>query len=112
MRAVRRSDSVAIAPAIKMVPAMAKKAKATVQPQLFPEFRRRHRHLVLPKLLTEKAIIFPFDDARLNSAVSELQRWADLASQGVLQQKETSLDAEFLRIIFGQALIPLIPLPA
>ncbi|MDO8630982.1 MAG: N-6 DNA methylase [Phycisphaerales bacterium] len=83
---------------------MAKKAKDSGQPLLVPEFRRRHLHLVLPKLLTEKATSFPFDDARLKNGLSVLQRWADLAAQGALQQKETSLDAEFLRVILGQAL--------
>lgn len=83
---------------------MAKKAKDGGQPTLFPESRRRHPHLILPKLLTEKAIIFPFDDARLKGGLSVLQRWADLAAQGALQQKETSLDAEFLQVVFGQGL--------
>jgi len=83
---------------------MAKKAKDSGQPLLVPEFRRRHLHLVLPKLLTDKAAFFPFDDDRLQNGISVLQRWADLAAQGALQQKETSLDAEFLQIIFGQAL--------
>ncbi|MFH1108912.1 MAG: hypothetical protein V1790_06935, partial [Planctomycetota bacterium] len=83
---------------------MAKKAKDSGQPLLFPEFRRRHLHLVLPKLLTEKATIFPFDDARLKNALSVLLRWADLAAQGALKQKETSVDADFLQVIFGQGL--------
>ncbi|MFA6133276.1 MAG: DNA methyltransferase [Phycisphaerae bacterium] len=68
------------------------------------DFRRRHPHLILPKLLTEKAKGFFFDDARLQSGLAALSHWADLAAQGALQRKETSLDAEFLRVIFGQAL--------
>jgi hypothetical protein len=69
-----------------------------------PDYRRRHPHLILPKLLTEKAMCFPFDEPRLQSSLGALAHWADLAKQGALQQKETSLDSEFLRVIFGQAL--------
>jgi len=83
---------------------MAKTAKDSGDALLFPDFRRRHPHLILPKLVTENATRFPFDDARLKSGLGVLKRWADLAAQGALQQKETSLDAEFLRVIFGQAL--------
>ena len=68
------------------------------------EFRRRHPHLILPKLLTAEARCFFFDEARLQSGLAALSHWADLAAQGALQQKETSLDSEFLRVIFGQAL--------
>ena len=67
------------------------------------EFRRRHPHLILPKLLTEKAKGFFFDEVRLQSGLAALAHWADLAQQGALQQKETSLNSEFLRVIFGQA---------
>lgn len=83
---------------------MAKKAKDSGEALLFPDFRRRHLYVILPKLLTEKATIFPFDGARLKGGAAVLARWADLAAKGALRQKETSLDAEFLRVIFGEAL--------
>jgi hypothetical protein len=49
-----------------MMVAMAKKAKGAEQATLLPEFRRRHLHLVLPKLLTDKAAFSLFDEARLS----------------------------------------------
>ena len=61
---------------------MAKKAKGPDDVVLFPDFRRRHAHLILPKLLTEKATAFPFDDARLKNGADVLLRWSDLAAQG------------------------------
>lgn len=87
-----------------MIGVMAKKVKDTGDAALFPERKRRHPHLILPKLLTERAGKFPFDENRLRDSVVVLARWADLAAQGALHQKETSLDAEFLRVIFGEAL--------
>lgn len=83
---------------------MAKKANDPGGALFSPEFRRRHPHLILPKLLTEKATTFFFEEARLAGGSAALAQWADLAAQGALRQKETSLDAEFLRVIFGQAL--------
>ena len=83
---------------------MAKQAKEPGPVPLFPEFRRRHPHLVLPKLLAERALVFPFDEARVQRSRGVLERWAELAAQDALQQKETSLDAEFLRVIFGECL--------
>jgi hypothetical protein len=68
------------------------------------DFRRRHPHLILPKLLTERAKGFVFDPARLQTGLAALLNWADLAAQGALRQKETSLDSEFHRVVFGQAL--------
>jgi hypothetical protein len=70
------------------------------------EHQRRHAHLILPKLLTEKSKGFYFkdDQGRLSAGLEALSRWAELALAGALEQKETSLDSEFLRVIFGQAL--------
>jgi len=87
-----------------MATIMAKKPKHHGSMLFTPDYRRRHPHLILPKLLTEKADLFRFDDARLQSGRAALANWADLAAQGALQQNETVLDAEFLRVIFGQAL--------
>ena len=41
---------------------------------------------------------------RLTAATTALNRWADLAESHALNHKEVSLDAEFLRIIFCEAL--------
>ncbi len=84
--------------------AMAKKAQPIEDVMLFPDLKRRHPHLILPKLLNEKASQFPFDPGRLRCGVEVLARWAELAAKGALHQKETSLDAEFIRVIFGEAL--------
>ncbi|MBI4579478.1 MAG: N-6 DNA methylase [Planctomycetes bacterium] len=90
---------------------MAKKGKQAGPQTLFPEARRRrHPHLILPKLLTEKATSLPVDNLppterdRTRASLAVLNRWADLAAQRALRQKETSLDAQFLRVIFGEAL--------
>ena len=89
----------------KIAAAMAKKPKHPGSMLFTPDLRRRHPHLILPKLLSEKATcFFSDDDPRLKSGKAALSHWADLAAQGALQQKETKLDAEFLRVIFGQAL--------
>lgn len=83
---------------------MGKKTKHPGGRLFTPDLRRRHPHLFLPKLLSEKAIRFPLDEARLQSSFAALSQWADLAARGALEQNETILDAEFLRVIFGQAL--------
>jgi hypothetical protein len=83
---------------------MAKKRKEALQPMFVPQFRRRHPHLFLPKLLSERATLHPFDTQRLETAGVELLRWADLAEKGGLKHKETALDAEFLHGVFGVAL--------
>ena len=84
---------------------MAKKPKHHGSMLFTPDYRRRHPHLILPKLLSQKATCFLSDnDPRLKSGLAALANWADLAVQGALQQNETVLDAEFHRVIFGQAL--------
>lgn len=71
---------------------------------LFSERKRHHPFLILPKLLTERAMVFPFELSRLEQAGAVLAKWADLAAKGALNQKQTSRDAEFLRVIFTDAL--------
>ena len=83
---------------------MAKQAKAAGDAHLFKPVRRRHPHLILPKLLTKQASEWHFDPARLRDGQDALRRWAELADGGGLASKETALDAEFLRAIFGEAL--------
>ena len=66
---------------------------------------RRRRSLFLPAFLS--------DDARKRAHLLEqeataahqvLLKWADLEQEGKLRRKETSLDADFLREVFGDAL--------
>ncbi len=81
------------------------------QNMLFPEVKkrlspalRRRVPLILPRILKDEA-------ARLKPTVDEqhvgyrmILKWADLESAGHLDRKETSLDADFLIEVFGQAL--------
>lgn len=76
---------------------------------LFPELGRKHRQLFIPRRLTQ--VVFALweqvkgsDAAMLEQAKSRLNHWADMAAKGALAQKETSLDAEFLRILFAEGL--------
>ncbi|MDB5289657.1 MAG: hypothetical protein JWL69_898 [Phycisphaerales bacterium] len=55
-------------------------------------------------MLAEEAQAEILVGAAMDNARTALQTWADLAEKGHLRQKETSLDAEFLEKIFGQAL--------
>lgn len=76
---------------------------------LFPDLGRKHRQLFIPKRLTQ--VVFALweqvkgsDAAMLDQAQSRLNHWADMAAKGALAHKETSLDAEFLRILFAEGL--------
>ncbi|MGH7178433.1 MAG: Eco57I restriction-modification methylase domain-containing protein, partial [Tepidisphaeraceae bacterium] len=68
------------------------------------ERRRRHPRLFLAKLLSRETHRLPVDAAEYERVGNLLRAWADLADAGHLGQKETSLDAEFLEKIFGDAL--------
>ena len=81
-----------------------KQATDPTEPVLFNELKRRHPYLILPKLLAESAMKYPFEPLRLEQTTAVLAKWADLAAKGALKHKETSLDAEFLRVIFADAL--------
>lgn len=86
----------------------AKKRKpqtATVGPnELIRAATRRRRALILPRLLREEAKKEPHHGADHDRAWGIVKRWADLEADGHLERKETSLDAEFLRDIFSEAL--------
>lgn len=72
---------------------------------LFPQAnRRRHPRLFLPKYLTEEANRLVIEPAELERVTAILANWAHAAMDGHLAQKETSLDAEFLQKILGEAL--------
>lgn len=82
---------------------MAKRSSAA--PTLFVVAgRRRHPTLFLPRLLQEAAGRAMFNSEEFDRAAQILRHWADLADKGHLTHKETSLDAEFLEKIFGDAL--------
>ena len=83
---------------------MAKKAPQPNPLYASAETKRRHLHLILPKLLETKALLCPFDMFRLETATKALAHWADMAESQALDHKEVSLDAEFIRIIFCDAL--------
>jgi hypothetical protein len=72
---------------------------------LFPQGnKRKHPRLFLPKYLTEEADRLLTAPAELERVGAILGQWAQMAIDGQLAQKETSLDAEFLKRIFGDAL--------
>ncbi|HUU95180.1 MAG TPA: DNA methyltransferase [Phycisphaerae bacterium] len=66
---------------------------------------RHRRVLFLPAYLQEeakkRAHLYAHDIERAHAI---LKKWADLENNGVLNRKETSLDADFLREIFSEAL--------
>ncbi len=66
---------------------------------------RRRRALFIPAALSEaarkKSHLYA---AGLAAAQPILEKWADLETNGALQRKETSLNADFLLEVFGRAL--------
>ena len=66
---------------------------------------RHRRVLFLPAYLQDeakrRAHLYAHDIERAHAI---LRKWADLENNGVLNRKETSLDADFLREIFSEAL--------
>lgn len=94
------------------VNAMGKRIDFATQPMLFaPGFGNGgglpalHRALFIPAYLTEAAQARAhLYGERLPAAHAVLAKWADLADRGALARKETALDADFLREIFGEAL--------
>ncbi len=85
-----------------------KRPTRVVSPAGIPLFplanRKKHPRLFLPKYLAEEADQLMIPPAELERATAALNQWADAAADGHLKQKETSLDAEFLQKIFGEAL--------
>jgi len=84
---------------------MAKAKNTDNGPTLFAarESRRRSGLFIRRFLLEEAERVF-LRDRQQSRAHEILQRWADLELQGHLAKKETSLDADFLRDVFGEAL--------
>src|ERR1043166_2166789 len=66
--------------------------------------KKTHPRLFLPKYLAEEATRLMIDPGELARTGAALKLWADAARDGHLDQKETSLDGEFLQKIFGEAL--------
>ncbi len=88
---------------------MAKRRKPTRNndngPNLFPQFKSRRRSgLILRRFLAEEADKILYRDEHQARAHEIVNRWADLEAEGHLAKKETSLDADFLLEVFGQAL--------
>ena len=74
-------------------------------PNLFtPLESRRRSGLVLRRFLAEEAEKFFYRGKQQDDAHEIVKRWADLETEGHLAKKETSLDADFLREVFGKAL--------
>jgi len=105
-----KPDRCAFFPAAGKLPPPTDEKKPTrvVSPGGIPLFPlanpKKHPRLFLPKYLAEEADHLSIDPAELERATALLSRWADAAADGHLKQKETSLDAEFLQKIFGEAL--------
>ena len=70
---------------------------------LTPALRRR-RSLVLPRSLADAADRLRHREGNAKRSREVLTRWADLELKGHLHKKETSLDADFLLEVFGEAL--------
>ncbi|MHC4176160.1 MAG: Eco57I restriction-modification methylase domain-containing protein [Planctomycetota bacterium] len=88
---------------------MGKRRKATQNndngPNLFTRFESRRRSgLILRRFLAEEADKVLYRDKQQARAHEILKRWADLEAEGHLAKKETSLDADFLLEVFGEAL--------
>lgn len=90
---------------------MAKRKKSVGQkngnrgPDFFvPAENPRRRSLILPRYLKEEADKAIYRGTRQDRAYEIVQKWADLESQGHLDQKETAIDADFLAEVFGEAL--------
>ena len=81
------------------------------QPTLFPDSSRplsaalrRRRPLILPRYLKEEGDKLKHRGIDLEKAHQVILRWASLEAEGHLRRKETSLDADFLNEVFGEAL--------
>ncbi len=69
-----------------------------------PLEKRRRSRLILARFLKEEADKLLYRGPERDNAHKILIRWADLEQQGHLAKKETSLDANFLQEVFGNAL--------
>jgi hypothetical protein len=65
---------------------------------------RRRRALFLPRLIAQEVGRLPEGDAAEQRAHQIVLRWAELDTRSALRAKETSLDANFLNEVFGDAL--------
>jgi hypothetical protein len=74
-------------------------------PNLFTGLESRRRSgLIIRRLLSEEAEKVFYRDEQQHRAHEILKRWAELEAKGHLAKKETSLDADFLREVSGEAL--------
>jgi len=74
-------------------------------PTLFSALESRRRSaLIIRRFLVEEAEKVFLRDQQQADAYEIVKRWADLETKGHLARKETALDADFLREVFGSAL--------
>ena len=74
-------------------------------PTLFsPLESRRRSALIIRRFLVDEAEKVFLRDQQQADAYEIIKRWADLETKGHLARKETALDADFLREVFGKAL--------
>jgi N-6 DNA Methylase len=89
---------------------MAKKASSSSRSQerdadLFTKLeQRRHRVLFLPRFLATEATTVRLKGKAQDHAYEVIKKWADMLAKGQLDKKETTLDADFLQEVFGDAL--------
>ena len=78
---------------------------ATKEADLFARVeRRRRRALFLLRFLSEEANTARLRGKAQDQAYQIVCRWAELEAKGHPRRKETSVDAHFLRDVFGDAL--------
>ena len=65
---------------------------------------RRRRHLFLPNVLDEAAKDLRLKSEKREAAYDVIRKWWQLAGDGKLNRKETSIDDKFLSEVFGDAL--------
>jgi hypothetical protein len=65
---------------------------------------RRRRHLFLPIIMEEASRDYRLRTAERDAAYEIIRKWWQLAKEGKLNRKETSIDDRFLSEVFGQAL--------
>jgi hypothetical protein len=65
---------------------------------------RRRRHLFLPNVLDEAAKDLRLRTDQREAAYQIIRKWWQLAQDGKLNRKETSIDDKFLSEVFGEAL--------
>ena len=75
------------------------------EPELFAGLEgRRRRALIQPKFLADEADNKNLNGDRMARAFDIMKKWAGLEKQGILNRKETAIDAGYLQEVFCDAL--------